>query len=106
MTALHAVTDDSIPDEDDALDAYSRAVTGVVDTLGPAVVSVDIRRGRRGGPDGAGSGVVVTPDGAYVITGSDDSTARVWKLADGTSIALAGHDGPIETMTLSSEPAA
>ncbi|HEY5923391.1 MAG TPA: protein kinase [Kofleriaceae bacterium] len=47
--------------------------------------------------------VLVTPDGAYVITGSDDSTARVWKLADGTSIELRGHDGPIETITLSSD---
>jgi eukaryotic-like serine/threonine-protein kinase len=47
--------------------------------------------------------VVVTPDGNYVITGSDDSTARVWKLADGTSIELRGHHGPIETMTLSSD---
>jgi len=47
--------------------------------------------------------VAVTPDGKYAITGSDDSTARVWKLADGTSIALTGHDGPIETMTLSSD---
>jgi S1-C subfamily serine protease len=69
VTALHAVKDDPIPDEDDALDAYSRAVTGVVDALGPAVVSVDIRRGRRGGPDGAGSGVVVTPDG-FALTNS------------------------------------
>jgi hypothetical protein len=50
VTALHAVNDDSAPTEDDALDAYSRAVTGVVDTLGSAVVSVDVRRGRRGGP--------------------------------------------------------
>jgi len=48
--------------------------------------------------------VVVTPDGKYVITGSDDSTARVWSLATGTMVAeLEGHDGPIETMTLSSD---
>jgi WD40 repeat protein/serine/threonine protein kinase len=45
--------------------------------------------------------VAVTSDGAYVITGSDDSTARMWNLADGTSIELAGHDGPIEAMALS-----
>jgi S1-C subfamily serine protease len=55
---------------DDALDAYSRAVVGAVDHVGPAVVSVyvggdadDTQRAR----GGAGSGVVVTPDG-YVLT--------------------------------------
>lgn len=54
----------------DALDAYSRAVVGAVDQVGPAVVSVyvgadadDAQRAR----GGAGSGVVVTPDG-YVLT--------------------------------------
>ena len=47
--------------------------------------------------------VAVTPDGTHVVTGSDDSTARVWNLADGTSIELRGHHGPIETMTLSSD---
>jgi S1-C subfamily serine protease len=49
----------------DVLDAYSRAVVGVVDEVGPAVVSI-ARRTRRG-PAGAGSGVVFTPDG-YVLT--------------------------------------
>jgi S1-C subfamily serine protease len=41
-------------------------VTGVVDRLGPAVVSIDVRRR---GPDNTGSGVLVTPDG-YVMTNS------------------------------------
>lgn len=68
-------------DDDEALDAYSRAVTGVVDTLGSAVVSVDVHRGRRGGPDGAGSGVVVTPDGfaltnSHVVAGSRELRVR------------------------------
>jgi S1-C subfamily serine protease len=56
--------------EADALDAYSRAVVGAVERAGPAVVSVyvggdadDAQRAR----GGAGSGVVVTPDG-YVLT--------------------------------------
>ncbi|HEX5059363.1 MAG TPA: protein kinase, partial [Kofleriaceae bacterium] len=48
--------------------------------------------------------VAVTPDGKYVITGSDDSTARIWNLANDALVAeLKGHDGPIETMTLSSD---
>ncbi|HTQ46520.1 MAG TPA: trypsin-like peptidase domain-containing protein [Polyangiaceae bacterium] len=49
----------------EALDAYSRAVVGVVESVGPAVVSI-ARRGPRG-PAGAGSGVSYTPDG-YVLT--------------------------------------
>jgi len=49
----------------EALDAYSRAVVGVVENVGPAVVSIS-RRGPRG-PAGAGSGVSYTPDG-YVLT--------------------------------------
>jgi S1-C subfamily serine protease len=52
-------------ENDDLLDAYSRAVVGVVERVGPAVVS--IARVSRRGPAGAGSGVVFTPDG-YVLT--------------------------------------
>jgi S1-C subfamily serine protease len=50
---------------EDPLDAYSRAVVGVVETVGPSVVS--IARPARRGPAGAGSGVLFTPDG-YVLT--------------------------------------
>jgi S1-C subfamily serine protease len=52
-------------ENEDLLDAYSRAVVGVVERVGPAVVS--IARTTHGGPAGAGSGVVFTPDG-YVLT--------------------------------------
>ena len=48
--------------DDDLLDAYSRAVIEAVDAVGPAVVKIDADRG-------AGSGVVVAPDG-LVLTNS------------------------------------
>ena len=52
------------------LDAYSRAVITVVDTVGPAVVSIAVGKPTptEGGEQmGAGSGVVIAPDG-YILT--------------------------------------
>jgi S1-C subfamily serine protease len=62
------------------LDAYSRAVVGVVEAVGPAVVNIRVgpraaeglrpppgRERDRGAPVGAGSGFVVTPDGYLLI---------------------------------------
>src|SRR5262245_26995657 len=57
------------PKDEELLDAYSSAVIGVVDKLGPAVASLRVRRGFRGMMAGEGSGVVVAPDG-YVLTNS------------------------------------
>jgi S1-C subfamily serine protease len=68
-SAPSAFTDKSATDAD-ALDAYSRAVIGVVEKVGPAVVSIAAARaGRRGEGRGEGSGVVLAPDG-YVLTNS------------------------------------
>lgn len=52
----------SRPDDDELLDAYSRAVVLAVEAVGPAVVRIDAA-------GGGGSGVVFTPDG-LILTNS------------------------------------
>ncbi len=51
--------------EEEALDAYSLAVTTVAERLSPSVANLRVSRHVRGGRilDGGGSGVVITPDG-------------------------------------------
>ena len=91
MAASTAVNDGEL------LDAYSSAVTQVVDAVGPAVVSISVRgaaegpgRGRRGG--GAGSGVLFTPDG-YILT-----NAHV--VRGGARLEVALTDGSTHTAQL------
>ena len=84
-----------IPVEDvEVLDAYSQAVVSVVEAVGPAVVSITVGRGGVGG--GAGSGVIVAPDGYavtndHVVDGAGRLTAT---LTDGRTLdaALIGED--------------
>ncbi len=63
--------------DDDAalLDAYSRAVTQVVEQVGPTVVKIDVRRRDQHGRAGSGSGVLVAPDG-LILTNSHVVGAR------------------------------
>jgi S1-C subfamily serine protease len=99
-------------DLEDPLDAYSAAVVGAVAAVGPAVVSVYV-----GGADeaerargGAGSGVVVTPDG-YLLTNEHVvqkvSQARV-TFVDGRSVpaVVAGRDPATDLAVLRAQAAA
>jgi S1-C subfamily serine protease len=67
--------------EDEALDAYSRVVTSVAERLIPSVASLRVRqRMGRGSVEGAGSAVVITPDGftltsAHVVERTDRGSA-------------------------------
>src|SRR5690349_249431 len=75
FTAIDAVLDGpeqpgSLPEpsDDDALDAYSRAVTTVVERLAPSVGNLRVTRRFRGRTaEGGGSSVVITSDG-YMLT--------------------------------------
>jgi S1-C subfamily serine protease len=91
------------------LDAYSSAVTQVVEAVGPAVVSISVRgsesgpeRGRRGG--GSGSGVIFTPDG-YILTNAHvvrGATRYEVALTDGSTHAaeLCGADPATDTAVI------
>ena len=61
--------DEQAPDDGAAMDAYSRVVTTVARRLTPAVASLRVMARVPGGrrPAGAGSAVVVTPDG-FLLT--------------------------------------
>jgi len=75
-TTIEHEPDTPRPDEDEALDAYSRVVIDVAERVSPSVGSLRVmRRGRSGHvPAGAGSAVALTPDGfmltsAHVVSG-------------------------------------
>ena len=61
---------DSRPSDEEALDAYSTVVTSVAERVLPSVASLRVSRRLRGGYQayGAGSAVVITPDGFLVTS--------------------------------------
>ncbi len=74
-----------MPDEGDALDAYSRVVVTVAEQLQPAVVNLRVGGNRNGG---SGSGVLFTPDGflltnAHVVQRFPEARIR---MSDGQEI--------------------
>jgi S1-C subfamily serine protease len=85
----------------DLLDAYSRAVIGVVEGLGPTVLCIEGPRGDTRG--GSGSGVLLTPDGyaltnSHVVNGRTKLTA-VTEEGDRLDAELVGDD-PLTDLAL------
>jgi S1-C subfamily serine protease len=106
-TLLHPILDETdseaapfrAPADRDAplLDAYSRAVAGVADTVGPAVVRVDTRlKNARQPGGGIGSGVILSPDGLILTTSHVVAGAQEIHLSDSegrtTDARLIGED--------------
>src|SRR5882762_4353236 len=95
---LKSVSASPQPADDAALlDAYSRTVIDVVDSVSPAVVRLDVKPSEQARQGGSGSGVIVSPDGllltnSHVVGGT--SRLRV-TTADGQSLtAVVVGDDP------------
>ena len=87
MALTEGMAEDRLPDDDDALDAYSIVVTRVARAVLPSVASLAVRSSRG---EGSGSASVITPDGylltsAHVVAGAGTAEAV---FTDGTSVMV------------------
>ena len=98
--------------DEEALDAYSRAVVTVAERLSPSVANLRVSRRVRGGrvATGGGSGVVITPDGfmltsAHVVAGTDGRVEATF--VDGREVAaeVVGADPLSDLAVLRSDAA-
>ena len=91
-------------DAEEPLDAYSRIVSSIAETVGPAVVRVENRRDRGGG---SGSGFVIAHDGLVVTNSHVVSGARELRLTltDGTDVEarVVGDDPDTDLSLLRAE---
>ncbi len=81
------MAEDRLPDDEEALDAYSTVVTTVAGAVLPSVASLAVRTPRG---DGSGSASVITPDGylltsAHVVAGANSAEAA---FTDGTTVKV------------------
>ena len=99
MADLTFISSEEVADEE-ALDAYSRAVIAVAERLTPSVANLRISRRVRGGRvvAGGGSGVVVTPDG-FMLT-----SAHVVAASDGTVRASFVDGSEVEAKVVGTDP--
>jgi serine protease Do len=96
--------------EEEALDAYSRAVVSIAERLSPSVANLRVARRVRGGrvATGGGSGVVITPDGfmltsAHVVAGTDGKVAASFVDGREVNAEVVGADPLSDLAVLRSE---
>jgi S1-C subfamily serine protease len=77
-------TEASSPDDKSLLDAYSSAVIGVTERVGPAVVRVETGSKGQGARErgGLGSGIVISPDGLVLTNSHVVGSSRQIRLRD------------------------
>ena len=98
--------------EEEALDAYSRAVVAIAERLSPSVANLRVSRRVRGGrvASGGGSGVVITPDGfmltsAHVVAGTDGTVEASFVDGREVSAEVVGADPLSDLAVLRSDAA-